>query len=78
MQMSADHISTNLIHMTKRYHGRLLSLISFRGIIPITVGKIAPIHHRMAQCTALLFDGSSPVVRDVTAATIAKLRKIRI
>jgi hypothetical protein len=76
--MIADHISTNLIHKRKRHHGRFLSLISFSGIIPITVGKIAPIHHRKAQCTAVLREKSIPGVKNVTAATIAKLRKIRI
>lgn len=78
MQIIADHISTNLVHSRKRYQGTCLSLSSFMGIIPITVGKIAAIHHRSAQCTAELLVGLRFVVRKVTAATIAKLRKIRI
>lgn len=76
--MRAHHISTNLIHSRKRYQGRCPSLISFIGMIPITVGKIAPTHQRKAQLTALFRVGSSPNVRSVTPATIAKLRKIRI
>ena len=75
--MRAHHISTNLIHSRKRYQGRCPSLISFIGMIPITVGKIAPTHQRKAQLTALFRVGSSPNVRSVTPATIAKLRKIR-
>lgn len=77
MQMIADHISTNLILRRKRYQKTSLSLTSFNGIIPATVGKIAPIHHRSAQCTAVLRDKSIAGVKNVTPATIAKLRKIK-
>jgi hypothetical protein len=62
MQIMAAHISTNLILTRTRYHMRS-ALTSFSGIIPITVGKIAPIHHRSAQCTALLRDKSNVGVR---------------
>lgn len=78
MQMIADHISTNLILSKKRYQKTSLSLSSFSGIMPITVGKIAPIHQRRAQCTAVLRDKSIEGVKYVTPATIAKLRKIKI
>jgi len=78
MQMIADHMSNNLILRRKRYHTRSLSLTSFNGMIPITVGKIAPIHQRSAKCTAALCDKSIAGVKNVTPATIAKLRKIRI
>lgn len=76
--MIATHLSTNLAHRSARYQGRFRSLISFIGRIPITVGKIAPIHQRSAQCTAALREKSRLGVRNVTAATIAKLKKIRI
>jgi len=78
MQMIAAHINKNLAHSSALYQGKLRSLISFIGRIPITVGKIAPIHHRSARCTAVLREKSKLEVRNVTAATIAKLKKIRI
>src|ERR1700735_2715074 len=78
MQIIADHISNNLIRSRKRYHHRSLSLTSFKGMIPITVGEIGPIHQRSAKCTAVLRDNSMLGLRYVTPATIAKLRKIKI
>ena len=75
MHAMAEHNSTSFFHKRKRYHGRFPCLISFNGMIPITVGKIAPIHQRRAKLTALLLDSSRPGARNVTAATIAKLRK---
>ena len=78
MQMIAEHKSTIFFHKRNRYQARLLCLISFSGMIPITVGKMAPIHHRRAQLPVILRDGSRLGVRNEIAAAIVKLRKSRI
>jgi len=81
IHMIADHIRTNLSHKSPRYQRMSRSRISFKGTIPMTVGKIAPIHHRNAEWISVLVADMGVngfTVRNVTAATIAKLRKMRI
>lgn len=48
------------------------------GIMPTTVGKIAPVHQCSAELSALRRTGSGLDDWYVTPATIAKLRKIKI
>ena len=63
MQMMAHHNTTYRIHSRKLYQGRLSSATTFSGIIPSTVGKIAPIYHRRAAFTTILRDASNPGVK---------------
>lgn len=78
MQTQPVHIRVNLIHIRNRCHRRVCSLNSFRGIMPTTVGKIAPVHQCSAELRALRRKESGLAERYVTPATIAKLRKIKI
>jgi hypothetical protein len=70
--------STNFNQRRKPYHRRLFSRISFSGRIPITVGKIASTHHRIARinkCCPISFNKS--VDQSKTVAAIPKLRNIK-
>ena len=78
IKIIANQRSTNFNQRRKPYHRRLFSRSSFSGRIPITVGKIASTHHRIApsnkSCWAAF---NKSVDQSKTVAAIPKPRKIK-